>query len=350
MRRTRARGDRAVVARATPLEDRRGIATLAGAAWPTEPTHTRSRGAPRARHRARPRRLRREGLVPGVVYGGRHGDCRPFKVDARELRQVLVDGSALIDLKVDGKTRPVIVKDQQLAPGARRGHPHRPARGPPRREDPDARSRVARRGRRGGARRQGGRRARAGDATSSTSRRCPPPSPRRSSSTCRGWRSPRTHAPLRGHRARGRRVPRRPGGDDHRDGRRPDRGRGARGDRGGDRAGRRGRRADRGAEGEEGEEAAEARGAEAEPKARSPEPLPPRTAAAAGSTGWSSGSATRATATRARATTSASRSPRWPPSAGACRKAKKKYGGPATPTAAPAPAARASACCCRRPT
>jgi large subunit ribosomal protein L25 len=62
------------------------------------------------------KRLRREGLVPGVVYGGGDGDSVSFKVDARVLRQVLVDGSALIDLKVGGKTRPVIVKDQQLHP------------------------------------------------------------------------------------------------------------------------------------------------------------------------------------------------------------------------------------------
>ena len=39
-----------------------------------------------------------------------------FKVDSRALRQVLVEGSALIDLQVAGKTRPVIVKDQQLHP------------------------------------------------------------------------------------------------------------------------------------------------------------------------------------------------------------------------------------------
>jgi large subunit ribosomal protein L25 len=62
------------------------------------------------------RRLRREGLVPGIVYGGGGGDCVSFKVDARVLRQALVDGSALIDLKVDGKNRPVIVKDRQLDP------------------------------------------------------------------------------------------------------------------------------------------------------------------------------------------------------------------------------------------
>jgi len=62
------------------------------------------------------RRLRRDGLVPGVVYGGGDGDCTSFKVDSRALRQVLVDGSALIDLEVAGRTRPVIVKDQQLHP------------------------------------------------------------------------------------------------------------------------------------------------------------------------------------------------------------------------------------------
>jgi large subunit ribosomal protein L25 len=63
------------------------------------------------------RRLRRTGQVPGIVYGGAGGDCVSFKVDARVLRKVLVDGSALIDLEIGGtKTRPVIVKDQQLHP------------------------------------------------------------------------------------------------------------------------------------------------------------------------------------------------------------------------------------------
>jgi large subunit ribosomal protein L25 len=62
------------------------------------------------------KRLRRAGLVPGVVYGGGSGDCLSFKVDSRVLRQILVDGSALIDLEVGGKKRPVIVKDQQLHP------------------------------------------------------------------------------------------------------------------------------------------------------------------------------------------------------------------------------------------
>jgi large subunit ribosomal protein L25 len=64
------------------------------------------------------RRLRREGFVPGVVYGGQgREDAVSFKVNSRVLRTVLIDGSALIDLKVDGgKALPVIVKDRQLDP------------------------------------------------------------------------------------------------------------------------------------------------------------------------------------------------------------------------------------------
>src|SRR4051795_9440781 len=62
------------------------------------------------------RRLRREGLVPGVIYGGK-GDTLSFKVDSRVLRQVLVDGSALIDVEVNGgQVRPAIIKDQQFHP------------------------------------------------------------------------------------------------------------------------------------------------------------------------------------------------------------------------------------------
>lgn len=61
------------------------------------------------------RRLRREGYVPGVVYGG--DDCVAFKVNNRVLRAALHDGSALIDLTIaGGETRPVIVKDEQRHP------------------------------------------------------------------------------------------------------------------------------------------------------------------------------------------------------------------------------------------
>src|SRR5688572_6881341 len=62
------------------------------------------------------RRLRRQGLVPGVVYGGKEGDCSAFSVDARELRRVLMAGSAVFDIAVDGKARPVIAKDQHHHP------------------------------------------------------------------------------------------------------------------------------------------------------------------------------------------------------------------------------------------
>ena len=64
------------------------------------------------------RRLRRDGFVPGVVYGGTgQEDAVSFMVHNRLLRTVLVDGSALIDLKLNGgKTLPVIVKDRQLDP------------------------------------------------------------------------------------------------------------------------------------------------------------------------------------------------------------------------------------------
>jgi large subunit ribosomal protein L25 len=63
------------------------------------------------------RRLRRDGFVPGVVYGGGEGDCIAFKVGARDLRTALQGGSAVLDLEIDGaKSLPVIVKDQQRHP------------------------------------------------------------------------------------------------------------------------------------------------------------------------------------------------------------------------------------------
>ena len=63
------------------------------------------------------RRLRRAGLVPGVVYGGGNGEAISFKVDARQLRHTLQGGSAVIDLEVGGgKARPVIVKEEQRHP------------------------------------------------------------------------------------------------------------------------------------------------------------------------------------------------------------------------------------------
>ena len=62
------------------------------------------------------RRLRREGLVPGVIYGVA-AESVSFKVDARSLRGVLAEGHALFDVEIDGGDRlPVIVKDQHRHP------------------------------------------------------------------------------------------------------------------------------------------------------------------------------------------------------------------------------------------
>lgn len=62
------------------------------------------------------RRLRRQGVVPGVVYSGGKG-ARAFKADARDVRAVLATGSALLDLKFDGgDPQPVLVKEQQRHP------------------------------------------------------------------------------------------------------------------------------------------------------------------------------------------------------------------------------------------
>ena len=66
------------------------------------------------------RRLRREGAVPGILYGG--GD-EPvaFRVDARDLRLALAHAGAVMEVSVDGaKGTPVVLKDAQRHPV--RGH------------------------------------------------------------------------------------------------------------------------------------------------------------------------------------------------------------------------------------
>jgi large subunit ribosomal protein L25 len=65
------------------------------------------------------RRLRREGRVPGVVYGG-DGEPVAFDADARELRRALADAGAVIEVTFDddSKTTPVVIKDQQRHPVA----------------------------------------------------------------------------------------------------------------------------------------------------------------------------------------------------------------------------------------
>jgi large subunit ribosomal protein L25 len=62
------------------------------------------------------RRLRRTGLVPGVIYGG--GDAPThFAVDARILRNTLAHSGAILEVSLDGATgTPVLVKDIQRHP------------------------------------------------------------------------------------------------------------------------------------------------------------------------------------------------------------------------------------------
>jgi large subunit ribosomal protein L25 len=62
------------------------------------------------------RRMRREGLVPGVVYGGDSGPLH-FSVDGRILRNTLAHSGAILEIAVDGgSTTPVLVKDVQRHP------------------------------------------------------------------------------------------------------------------------------------------------------------------------------------------------------------------------------------------
>ena len=63
------------------------------------------------------RRLRREGLVPGVIYGG-DGGPEHFAVDARILRNTLAHSGAILEVSLGdgGKGTPVLVKDIQRHP------------------------------------------------------------------------------------------------------------------------------------------------------------------------------------------------------------------------------------------
>lgn len=62
------------------------------------------------------RRLRREGRVPGVLYG-RGGDPLSFSVDARELRHALHGAGAVLELTGDGSGKTAaVLKDAQRHP------------------------------------------------------------------------------------------------------------------------------------------------------------------------------------------------------------------------------------------
>jgi large subunit ribosomal protein L25 len=62
------------------------------------------------------RRLRRQGLVPGVIYGG-GGDPETFAVDAKVLRNALHATGAVLEVTIEGgKQDNVVVKDLQIHP------------------------------------------------------------------------------------------------------------------------------------------------------------------------------------------------------------------------------------------
>jgi large subunit ribosomal protein L25 len=62
------------------------------------------------------RRLRGQGLVPGVVYTGGK-EARAFQVAERDLRVIMHEGAALFDLQIEGgKAVPVVIKEQQMHP------------------------------------------------------------------------------------------------------------------------------------------------------------------------------------------------------------------------------------------
>jgi len=75
------------------------------------------KAAPRADFGSRnSRRMRRDGLVPGVVYSG-GSEAEPFQVSEREVRSITSEGAALFDLEIDGgKAIPVVIKEEQLHP------------------------------------------------------------------------------------------------------------------------------------------------------------------------------------------------------------------------------------------
>jgi large subunit ribosomal protein L25 len=66
-------------------------------------------------HSRATRRLRREGRVPGVLYG-LGTDPQPISVDERELRHALAGHGAVLDVALDGSSTSAVLKDSQLDP------------------------------------------------------------------------------------------------------------------------------------------------------------------------------------------------------------------------------------------
>lgn len=62
------------------------------------------------------RRMRHEGLVPGVLYGGT-GEPISFAVEARALRTALAGAGAVLEVALDGgRATPAVLKDAQRHP------------------------------------------------------------------------------------------------------------------------------------------------------------------------------------------------------------------------------------------
>ena len=61
------------------------------------------------------RRLRREGQVPGVLYGGTEEPVA-FAVDALVLRRALAATGAVVELEIGGTSQPAVLKDSQRHP------------------------------------------------------------------------------------------------------------------------------------------------------------------------------------------------------------------------------------------
>jgi large subunit ribosomal protein L25 len=61
------------------------------------------------------RRMRRDGLVPGVIYGGGE-DPQHFAVDARILRNKLAHAAQVIEVAIGGASTNVLIKDVQRHP------------------------------------------------------------------------------------------------------------------------------------------------------------------------------------------------------------------------------------------
>jgi large subunit ribosomal protein L25 len=82
----------------------------------SDDTTTRLTTTPREPSNSREtRRLRRAGQVPGVLYG-RGAEPHTFSVDALVLRRALAARGAVVELEVDGRATPAVLKDAQHHP------------------------------------------------------------------------------------------------------------------------------------------------------------------------------------------------------------------------------------------